>query len=154
MGLHSAEQSESIDAAPQACFDALCDYESFPRWQQAVESVEVRERDGDGLASVVRFEIDAKVRRISYTLRYHYDEPARIWWEMVEGDVAAVEGEYLLEPKDGGTHATYRLGIDPGVPVPGLLARRLTSGVMRRSVTDLRDEVVRRTAEGRSRRRR
>jgi PAS domain-containing protein len=84
------------------------------------------------------------VRRVSYTLRYHYDEPTRIWWEMVEGDVAAVEGEFVLQPADGGTRATYRLGIDPGVPVPGLLARRLTGGVMRRSVTDLRDEVERR----------
>jgi carbon monoxide dehydrogenase subunit G len=144
LGLHSAEQSESIAAPPQACFDALCDYESFPRWQQAVESVEILERDADGRASIVRFEIDAKVRRVTYTLRYHYDEPSRIWWEMVEGDVAAVEGEFVLEPNDEGTHATYRLGIDPGVPVPGLLARRLTGGVMRRSVTDLRDEVERR----------
>jgi carbon monoxide dehydrogenase subunit G len=146
MGLHSAEQSDSIAAPPQACFDALCDYESFPGWQQAVESVEVLERDSDGRAVVVRFEIDAKVRRVSYTLRYHYDEPGRIWWEMVEGDVAAVEGEFVLEPEGDGTHATYRLGIDPGVPVPGLLARRLTGGVMRRSVTDLRDEVERRTS--------
>jgi hypothetical protein len=52
----------------------------------------------------------------------------------------------LLEPLDGGarTRATYRLGIDPGVPLPGLVARRLTSGVMGRSVRDLRDEVERR----------
>jgi hypothetical protein len=64
---------------------------------------------------------------------------------MAEGDVAAVEGEYLLEPEgQDATLATYRLGIDPGIPVPGLVARRLTKGVMRRSVTDLRDEVERR----------
>jgi coenzyme Q-binding protein COQ10 len=147
MGVHRAEQSESIAAPPEACFAALCDYESFPDWQQAVESVEVLERDADGLATAVRFEIDAKVRRISYTLRYHHEAPSRIWWELIEGDVAAVEGEYVLEPDgDGGTLATYRLGIDPGIPVPGLIARRLTQGVMRRSVTDLRDEVERRAA--------
>jgi carbon monoxide dehydrogenase subunit G len=145
LGVYRAEQSESIAAPPQACFDALCDYETFPDWQQAVESVEVLDRDRDGRASAVRFEIDALVRRVSYTLRYHYKEPGRIWWDMLEGDVAAVEGEYLLEP-DGadGTLATYRLGIDPGIPMPGLLARRLTKGVMRRSVKDLRNEVERR----------
>jgi ribosome-associated toxin RatA of RatAB toxin-antitoxin module len=149
MGVHSAEQSESIAAPPQACFAALCDYESYPDWQQAVESVEVLERDADGRGSAVRFEIDAKVRRIAYTLRYHYEAPSRIWWELIEGDVAAVEGEYVLEPDgDGATHATYTLGIDPGVPVPGLIARRLTQGVMRRSVTDLRDEVERRSNSG------
>lgn len=145
--MHRAEQSESIAAPPRACFDALCDYESFPEWQQAVETVEVLDRDGDGLACAVRFEIDAMVRTVSYTLHYRYDEPGRIWWDMLEGDVAAVEGEYVLEPDaGGGTLATYRLGIDPGIPLPGLLARRLTKGVMRRSVVDLRDEVERRAA--------
>jgi ribosome-associated toxin RatA of RatAB toxin-antitoxin module len=147
VGVHSAEQSARIAASPEACFETLCDYESFPDWQQAVQSVEVLERDSDGRGSSIRFEIDAKVRKVSYTLRYSYEAPSRIWWELIEGDVAAVEGEYLLEPAgDGGTQATYRLGIDPGVPVPGLLARQLTKGVMRRSVTDLRDEVERRAA--------
>ena len=146
MGVHSAEQSERIAAPPQACFDAIFDFESYPEWQQAVESVEVLERDGDGVATVVAFAIDAKVRKIGYTLRYHHDGAERIWWELVEGDVAAVEGEYLLEAKGDSTHATYRLGIDPGVRVPGLLARHLTKGVMRRSITDLRDEVERRAS--------
>jgi ribosome-associated toxin RatA of RatAB toxin-antitoxin module len=144
MGLHRAEQSERIAASPQACFDALCDFESYPEWQQAVKSVEVLERDTGGATTVVAFEIDAKVRQIAYTLRYHHEPPGRIWWELVEGDVAAVEGEYVLEPDGDSTSATYRLGIDPGVPVPGLLARQLTKGVMRQSVKDLRDEVEKR----------
>ena len=157
MGLHSAEHTVEIEASPAACFAAITDYESFPDWQQAVEAVEVLERDAHGRGELVRFRIDAKVKRISYTLRYHYDEPTasasgrpwRIWWDFVEGEgVADVEGEYLLQPLDGDrrTRATYRLGIDPGIPVPGLLARRLNQGVMRRSVDDLRDEVERRGA--------
>lgn len=146
--MHNAEQSTRIGAPPEACFAALCDFESYPDWQQAVESVEVLERGDDGVASVVRFEVDAKLRKISYTLRYHFEPPSRIWWEFVEGSgVEHVEGEYLLEPLDDArTEATYRLGIDPGVPVPGLLARRLNQGVMKRSVSDLRDEVERRSA--------
>jgi hypothetical protein len=132
-------------------FEVAIDYDTFPAWQAAVQRVGVLGRDGAGRGELVRFEIDAKVRRIAYTLRYHYDPPGRIWWDFVEGDgVADVEGEYELEPLDDGrTRVTYRLGIDPGVPVPGLLARRLSRGVMKRSVTDLRDEVERRAASGR-----
>ena len=149
MGTHTAEQSVEIDAPPEECFEAAIDYETFPDWQAAVERAEVLERDRKGRGELVRFEIDAKVKRISYTLRYHYEAPKRIWWEFVEGDgVSDVEGDYVLEALDEGgrTRVTYRLGIDPGVPVPGIVARRLNKGVMRRSVTDLRDEVERRAA--------
>jgi hypothetical protein len=107
----------------------------------------VLERDGDGLGRLVRVEVDAKLRRIAYTLRYHYDRPGRVWWEFVEGDgVEHIEGEFTFEPTDSGerTIATYRLGVDAGVPIPGLVARRLTAGVMGRSVSDLNDEVERR----------
>jgi hypothetical protein len=147
VGIHHAEQSAEIGGSPEACFEAITDYESFPAWQDAVQTAEVLERYPDGLGEVVRFEIDAKVKRISYTLRYRYDRPARIWWEFIAGEgVGHVEGEYLLEALGGGerTIATYRLGIDPGIPVPGLIARRLNQGVMRRSVSDLREEVERR----------
>jgi uncharacterized membrane protein len=147
VGISRAEQSAVIDAPPDACFEAIVDYESFPDWQRAVESIEVLERDGDGLGRLVRVEVDAKLRRIAYTLRYHYDRPGRVWWEFVEGDgVEHIEGEFTFEPTDSGerTIATYRLGVDAGVPIPGLVARRLTAGVMGRSVSDLNDEVERR----------
>jgi uncharacterized membrane protein len=147
VGISRAKKSAVIDAPPDACFEAIVDYESFPDWQRAVESIEVLERDGDGLGRLVRVEVDAKLRRIAYTLRYHYDRPGRVWWEFVEGDgVEHIEGEFTFEPTDSGerTIATYRLGVDAGVPIPGLVARRLTAGVMGRSVSDLNDEVERR----------
>jgi hypothetical protein len=147
VGISRAEQSDSIDAPPDACFAAIVDYESFPEWQRAVESVEVRERYPDGLGKLVGVVVDAKLRRIAYTLHYHYEPPGRVWWEFVEGDgVEHIEGEFTFEPLDSGerTIATYRLSIDAGVPIPGLVARRLTSGVMGRSVKDLKEEVERR----------
>lgn len=149
MGVHRAEQSAEIEAPAEACFAAIVDYETFPEWQEAVEAVEVLERDPDGPGAVVRFEVDAKLRRISYTLRYHHERPTRVWWEFIEGDgVELIEGEYVFEPVARGqrTRAVYRVGIDPGVPLPGLLARRLNQGVMRRSVADLKREVERRVA--------
>jgi Polyketide cyclase / dehydrase and lipid transport len=79
---------------------------------------------------------------VTYRLHYHYDRPHRVWWEFIEGEgIEHVEGEYLLEPSDGGTRATYKLGIDPGVPIPGIIAGRLHKGVMRRSVQDLKRRV-------------
>ena len=148
MGVHRAEHSLEIDAPPAACFDALVDYESFPRWQAAVKEVEVVDRYPDGLGRDVRVHVDAKFRDVTYTLRYSYERPERISWDYVEGDVEHVEGEFRLEPLDGGgrTHATYVLGIDPGFPAPALLVRRLNGAVMKRSVEDLKREAERRAS--------
>jgi uncharacterized membrane protein len=147
MGISRAEQSIEIAAPPDACFAALTDYESFPEWQEAVLATEIDERYPDGLGKVVEVHVDAKLRRVRYRLRYHYDRPRRIWWEFLDGDgIEEIEGEYVFEPRGAGTLATYRLGIDPGVPVPGFIARRLNEGVMKRSVEDLKREAERRAS--------
>lgn len=145
MGITRAEQSLEIAAPPQACFDAIVDFETYPEWQNAVIRTEVVSSYADGLGKVVELCVDAKFREVTYRLRYHYDPPGRLWWDFVEGDgVEYIDGEYLFEGLDGATLAIYRLGVDPGVPVPGFIAKRLNEGVMARAVRDLRDEVLRR----------
>jgi ribosome-associated toxin RatA of RatAB toxin-antitoxin module len=131
-----------IDAAPAVCFDEITDYETFPEWQAAVKEVAVLSRDDQGRGRDVRFQIDAKVRQVSYTLRYSYQPPHLIRWDYVEGDVKSVDGEYVFEPRDdGSTLATYSLDIDPGVWLPGPVKKMLTDQVMKRSVEDLKRRV-------------
>ena len=144
MGIHRAEQRIEIAAPLALCFETASDYATFPDWQDAALAVDVLERDDEGRGKLVEFTTDAKFRRVLYRLRYHY-EPQRIRWDFVKGDgVAHIEGEYEFEPAGAGTAVTYRLGIDPGIPVPGLVARRANATVMRRSMTDLKSEVERR----------
>jgi ribosome-associated toxin RatA of RatAB toxin-antitoxin module len=131
-----------IEAEPAVCFDAITDYSTFPEWQAAVKQVQVLSRDDDGRGRDVRFEIDAKVRQVSYTLRYSYEAPHLITWDYVEGDVKSVDGEYVFEDqRDGTTLATYTLAIDPGVWLPGRVKKLLTDQVMKRSVEDLKRRV-------------
>jgi ribosome-associated toxin RatA of RatAB toxin-antitoxin module len=145
MGIHRAEQSAEIAAPPEACFDAIVDFETYPEWQDAVIRTEVIDRHDDGLGRVVELHVDAKFREVVYRLHYHYDAPQKLWWDFVEGDgVEYIDGEYLFEPVEAGTLAIYRLGVDPGVPVPGFIAKRLNEGVMRRAVHDLKRETERR----------
>ena len=142
MGKRHAEQQLEIEGTPQECFDALVDYETFPEWQGAVKSVDVLTRDKDGRGEEVEFEVDAKVKTISYTLRYHYEEPHRITWDYLEGDIKHIDGEFILEDRgDGSTLATYSLDLDPGVWLPGKLAKVLNDQVMRGSVEDLKKRV-------------
>ena len=75
MGLNWAEHTVEIDAPIETCFDAITDYETFPSWQGAVVDTEVLDWDEAGRGKRVRLFIDAKVRKVDYTLDYRYDEP-------------------------------------------------------------------------------
>ena len=136
MGLNWAEHTEEIEAPVETCFAAIVDYESFPRWQDAVDSVEVRSRTADGLGEDVQLFVDAKIRKIDYVLRYSYTRPTEIRWDFVEGNgMRDVDGVYTLEslgPER--TRATYNLGADPELPVPGMILRRTHKQLVKRSV--------------------
>jgi uncharacterized membrane protein len=145
MGTKRAEQSAEVAASPELCFETITDYESFPEWQRAVKTVEVLERNAEGRGKVVRFAVDLAVRKLGYVLDYSYEPPGRITWDFVEGDFAKdIGGEFRLEPAGAGTLATYSVTVEPAVPVPGFLARRLEREMMKRSVEDLRREAERR----------
>jgi len=126
-----AERVAEVDAPREACWAALLDFEAWPEWQPALKRAEVRERDEAGRGSVVEFWADAVVRKIRYTARYHHDEPARMWWELVEGDVKGGGGEFVLEAlSPARTRATYRLETDLGFFVPGPLLKKGTELLM------------------------
>jgi uncharacterized membrane protein len=149
MGRKHVEQQITIDATPQACFDALTDYESFAQWQDAVKSTEVISRDEHGRGREVEVEVDAKVKTIRYRLAYEYEEPHRIGWDYLEGDLKEIDGEYIFEDQgDGTTLATYSLAIDPGVWVPGPIQRMLSDQVMRGHMEDLKRHVESNDREG------
>jgi hypothetical protein len=131
-----------IEAEPAVCFDEITDYETFPEWQSAVKEVDVLSVDSSGRGRDVGFVIDARIRSVSYTLRYSYEQPHLVRWEYVSGDVRSVDGDLsFVDQGDGTTLATYSLDIDPGVWLPGRVRKMLTDQVMKRSVEDLKRRV-------------
>jgi ribosome-associated toxin RatA of RatAB toxin-antitoxin module len=149
MGMSWAEHSVDIDAPIDVAFDAIVDYESFPGWQNAVERVEVIDRTPEGIGQTVRLFVDAKIRKIDYTLRYGYERPTHIEWDFVEGNgMRNVDGVYTFQDLGAGRcRATYKLGADPEVPVPGFVLKRTHKQLVQRSVEDLKREAERRAGE-------
>ena len=78
MGLICGERTVDIEAPVNTRFDAITDYENFPKWQSAVVDTEVLDWDEQGRGKRVRLFVDAKVRKVDYTLDYRYDEPGRL----------------------------------------------------------------------------
>ncbi|MFP5364076.1 MAG: type II toxin-antitoxin system RatA family toxin [Thermoleophilia bacterium] len=140
-------QSAEIAATPQACFDALTDFESLPRWQRAVRAVHVLERDDAGRGTIVEYEVDVRFKTVRYRLRQLYDEPRRLASEYLGGDFRDFCGEWRLEAAgNGATHAELDLRIDPGLYVPAFLRRAISDAVMRRALRDLKAFVEPRSA--------
>ena len=132
-------RSTEIAATPQACYDALADFERVPDWQGAVRSIEVLERDDQGRGTVVAYDVDAKVKRVRYTLRQVHEPPRRLGSEYLGGDFRDFSGEWRFVPiEDGRTRAELDLRIDPGRFVPGPLRGAISDAVMRRALKDLK----------------
>ena len=149
MGKHSATNKIVINGSKQDCFDAITQYESFHEWQSAVEGVEILETDGQGRGKVVEMKVDAKFKKIRYRLHYHYDEPNKIWWDFLEGDVKEIGGAYWFEEQGSGrTLATYTVEIDPGFWVPGRMVKMINSELLKRSIEELKERVESKLAGG------
>jgi ribosome-associated toxin RatA of RatAB toxin-antitoxin module len=131
-----------IDAPPQACFDALTDFESLPAWQGAVREVRVLERDAAGRGTVVEYVVDARVKSVRYRLRQHYEPPRVVACEYLGGDFRDFSGEWRFEAIGARrTRAELELTIDPGRFVPGPLRAAIGDAVMRRALRDLKRHV-------------
>ncbi|MDP1819328.1 MAG: SRPBCC family protein [Acidimicrobiales bacterium] len=111
-----------------------------------MKGVTVDSRDEEGRGREVTFRAAAMGRSTSYTLSYTYeDEPTRMSWKLVRGDIArSIEGSYLLEPAPGApdrTNVTYDLTVDLLVPLPGFVKRRAEAKIINTALRQLRHHL-------------
>ena len=127
------EQSAEIDASAEAVFAVASDLERYPEWQDFLQRVVVKERDGDGRPTLVEAEA------LKLVLRATREEPRRVAWRREGGDVKALSGAFdIAEAGPGRTRATFGLEVDPGFklglllkgPVADRLRDRVLSGML------------------------
>lgn len=136
--------SDNIDVAATAeeIFRVATDFEAYPEWNPNIKKVEVREADGEGRATKVWMQVDAKVKTVSYTLAYDYSEaPEAFSWDLVEGDVKALSGSYRFDEFDDVTEVQYETSLDPGFPIPGFLKRQGEKQIAKGALQDLKKRV-------------
>jgi carbon monoxide dehydrogenase subunit G len=83
------------------------------------------------------------VGNADYTLAYRYaPRDAGVSWTYVEGSLQDLSGSYDLEPTgDGATQVTYRLDVELGMPLPGLVKRQAARQIVRSALGDLKRRV-------------
>lgn len=135
-----------IAASAERILGVLLDFDAYPTWARDLKGVTVEAHDAQGRGSEVTFRAAAMGRSTSYTLRYQYaDEPSRITWELVRGDIMRrLDGSYVLEPVAGHperTLVTYHLAVDLVVPLPAFVKRRAESKIIHTALRELRAHV-------------
>jgi ribosome-associated toxin RatA of RatAB toxin-antitoxin module len=135
-----ANESMTIKADPATIMGVIADFPSYPQWAGPVKQIEVLEEGPDGRAKSVRFHVEVMGLSDLYVNEYIWSGDKRVDWTMSQGrSMKSQVGRYELAPAgNGATKVTYDLTVDIGIPVPGLIRRRIQSKVVDTALKDLK----------------
>jgi hypothetical protein len=137
-----------IAADREAVWSVVADVASYPQWAKDVRHAEVLEVDDEGRPAVAEYRAGAYGVTIGYVVRYRYELPDAVGWELVRSsELRRMDGEYRCTERAGAgagsalTHVTYRLSVDLRIPVLPMLKRRAEKLIIRTALQDLRARV-------------
>ncbi|TAM84506.1 MAG: hypothetical protein EPN43_12435 [Jatrophihabitans sp.] len=134
--------SDVVNAAREDVIAALLDFDSYTDWQAGMLECTVKERDAEGRGSLVEIYVDAKVKKIRYTVRYHYDLPDSLGWDYVGGDLKECRGTYTFAEKDPATtQVSIDIETEIGFFVPGPMKKLIRDQSLKNSMRDLKKRV-------------
>jgi ribosome-associated toxin RatA of RatAB toxin-antitoxin module len=141
-----ADQTSSaivIAAPPEDIMDVIADFPAYPEWAQGMHTAEVRETYPDGRAKEVYFELEASPIKDSYTLAYDWHGTDAVDWHLVSGKMLKqLNGSYILAPQGpGSTEVTYRLAVELGIPMIGMLKRKAEKVIIDTALKGLKKRV-------------
>jgi ribosome-associated toxin RatA of RatAB toxin-antitoxin module len=138
------EGSIRIEAAPADVLRVITDFAGYPEWAEGVRAAEVVESDDRDRPIRVAFRVGMAGIDAAYTLAYTYASgTAGVSWttEEASGAVTDIEGEYGLEPDGDATLVTYRLRVEPAIPLPGFLKRHAERTIVDTALKGLKARV-------------
>jgi len=122
--------------------DVIADFPAYPDWAQGMKRAEVKESFPDGRAKDVYFEIEATPIKDSYTLTYEWKGDELVTWSLVSGKMMKkLDGSYLLDKSGEKTEVTYRLAVELGIPMIGMLRRKAEKVIIDTALKGLKNRV-------------
>lgn len=138
----SVKDSIDVAATAEDIFKVATDIEAYPEWNSQIKKVEITETDGEGRPAKAYFEVDLKLKQVTYTLEYDYSNaPESFSWDLVEGDVNELSGSYTFDEFDEVTEVTYEMKADPGFKIPSMIRKQVEKAVVKGALEDLKKRV-------------
>ncbi len=138
----TVERSIEILRPPSYCYDAICDFNSYPGNQPLVSRVQVVSSE-HGRPKIVDLTLDFRLKNILVRNVYHYDDESyTLRWETIGGDLKSQKSEYNFNNLgEFRTMATLKGTVTPGFFVPDYFMGRVTSFSMIISMRSLKEYV-------------
>ncbi len=111
----NGSSTAEINAPLEQVWELVADVERAPQWQGGLDELDALERDEQGRPTRCETRTDAKVRKITTTVRFSYEPPTLLRWTQEKGELKSVDGRWELEDLgDGRTRASYVLDVELG----------------------------------------
>jgi len=132
---------EDINAPRQTVWDIMVDCARVPKLMASVKYCRVLQHDPAG-----RWDIREQVTQATIlpgarvVMRSDYDAPHTVEFHRTDGDFRILEGEWRLEPIDGGTRTRlfYQTRVSSPVPAPAFIVRAMLRTDLTASLENLR----------------
>ncbi|CUU60063.1 Polyketide cyclase / dehydrase and lipid transport [Parafrankia irregularis] len=138
-----AQSSIVIDARPAVVMGAIADIAAYPTWVGQIEEAEILAVGPEGRPQQARFRINAVVVKDEFVNEYVWKGDEQVSWSLVSGQtMSAQDGGYTLRDLgDGRTEVTYELTVELKVKIPGILRRKVQTGIVDAALKDLKKHV-------------
>jgi len=141
----AAERTEIVDVPLNKLYQAICDYDSYPKFVTGASKVKLVSRDGN--TALVQFDVEM-MKRVEYTLKLK-EEPdaegrnARVSWTLDSSKFFKISNG-LWELKALGpdkTQVMYKLELEFEFPVPGFVLKKLVASALPKTIQDFTERA-------------
>ncbi len=135
-----ASRTEVFEMERQRFYAVIVDYKSYPEFAEGVVGTRMLQTREDGAR--VKFFVKM-IREVNYTLDLYHDEPSRVWWNLVRGDLfGKMDGEWQLKQKGKKLEVTYRLDVKAKLHIPGFIMKQLVGVSMPRVIHSFHERAL------------
>ncbi len=139
-----------IPVSRHVLWTTMLDCERMKRAVGGLEGCRVIERDPQGSWDVREHIMSWSwlLPNVRSVFRSDFTGEEKISFRRVDGDLAILEGEWRLEPLNGGaaTRLYYKTRVGASIPVPAFIIRDALDADVRETMLQLRDEAIRAAA--------
>lgn len=131
-----------IEATPDEILDVIADVEATPSWSSQYQRAEVLETGDDGRPRRVKMTIKAAGLTDEQVVDYSWTADSASWTLVSAGQLRSQDAKYTLTPEGDKTRVKFEISVDPSVPLPGFILKRVIKGAMETATDGLRKQVL------------